>query len=105
MRDVQFGRFEDLRVENGEPVFNPPPRLIKVRRIGSAEESNPSAPDDFFVKRAIADLLHELSGLGNGTVARLEFRRGLPVLLEVAIPARLARTGALKGEADDRHHN
>jgi len=87
MRDVQFGRFEDLRVENGEPVFDPPPRLIKVKRIGSAEDSNPSASDDWLIKGAIADLLQELNAVGNGTVERLEFRRGIPCLLEFAIPA------------------
>jgi hypothetical protein len=34
MRSDQYGRFVGLHVCNGSPVFDPPPRLIKVNRIG-----------------------------------------------------------------------
>ena len=33
MRDVQYGRFEDLPLVNGEPAFDPPPRLVRVKRL------------------------------------------------------------------------
>jgi hypothetical protein len=38
MRRVQFGRFEGLHICNGEPVWDPPPRLVRVAKIGSGEE-------------------------------------------------------------------
>ena len=87
MRGVQFGRFENLRVQSGKPVFDPPPRLIKVKRIGSADESTVSASEDWFLKEPIIDLLLEITAIRNGTVTRLEFRRGQPCLIEWAIPA------------------
>jgi hypothetical protein len=88
MQRVRFGRFEELQVQNGQPIFDPPPRLIKVSRIGTADDSTPPTTDgDWLIKEAVADLFDELSALGTGTVSRLEFRRGLPCLLETAIPA------------------
>jgi hypothetical protein len=88
MHHKQFGRFEELRVHNGDPVFDPPPRLIKVKRIGSVEEPTASVSDDWLLKESIVDLLREFALLGNGTVERLEFRRGLPCLLEFAVSAK-----------------
>jgi hypothetical protein len=88
MRDVQYGRFEDLPLVNGEPAFDPPPRLVRVKRIGSSEEAAVSATEDWILKAPIIDLLREFAALRNGTVERLEFRRGLPCLLEFAIPAK-----------------
>jgi len=87
MRDVQFGRFEDLRVLDGQPVFSPAPRLIRVKRIGSPEEPSVPEPDDWLLKEPIVDLLREIAAIRNGTVARLEFRSGMPCLLELAVPA------------------
>ena len=98
MRNVQFGRFEDLHVQSGEPVFYPPPRLTKVKRIGSAEEPNVRASDDWFLKQPIVDLLREIAAIRNGTVTRLEFRRGQPCLLEWAIPPTLDNDGGGQGK-------
>jgi len=97
MRDAQFGRFEDLRVHNGEPVFDPPPRLIRVKRIGSTDEPTVSASDDWVLKGPILDLLWEIAAIGNGTVARLEFRKGQPCLLEWVIPATSGTDGGGEG--------
>ena len=38
--------------------------------------------DDFELKQAVCDLLDELAQLRDGIVVRLEFRHGLPCLLE-----------------------
>jgi hypothetical protein len=38
--------------------------------------------DEFELKRAVSDLFDELTRLGDGTVVRLEFKRGLPCRLE-----------------------
>lgn len=86
MHRVQYGRFEHLRIENTEPIFSPPPRLIQVKRIGSCEPVI-AVPDDWILKEPILDLLREFAALGNGTIERLEFRRGLPCLLEFAVPS------------------
>jgi hypothetical protein len=38
--------------------------------------------DEFQLKRQVFDLFEELESLPDGTVVRLEFRHGLPFLLE-----------------------
>ncbi len=40
---------------------------------------------EFELKRAVHDLFTELTRLGDGTIVRLEFRHGLPFLLEVEL--------------------
>jgi hypothetical protein len=94
----QFGRFENLGVRNGEPVFDPATRLIRVKRIGSAEEPGVSISEVWLLKEPILHLLQELSVFWNGTVERLEFRRGLPCLIEFAIPATLDSERGGKGK-------
>src|SRR5438105_4723255 len=34
LRDVHYGRIEQLHVKCGEPVFTPKPRVIKCRKFG-----------------------------------------------------------------------
>jgi hypothetical protein len=43
-----------------------------------------SVADEFGLKQAVCDLLDELAQLSDGLVLRLEFRHGLPFLLETA---------------------
>jgi hypothetical protein len=85
MRRVQFGRFERLRIRNGEPVWDPPPRLFRVTKIGSGEEPDVAAGDDWVLKAAVRDLFREFAQVQNGTIDRVVFHRGLPCLVEVAI--------------------
>ena len=87
MHRIHYGRFEGLHVNNGQPIFVPPPLLFKVKRIGSAEEFASPVSDDWFLKEPILDLLSEFAQLGSGIIERLEFRRGLPCLLEFSISA------------------
>jgi hypothetical protein len=92
MRRVQFGRFEGLRICSGDPIFDPPPRLVRVARIGSTEALEVSESADWILKAPIRDLFREFARLENGSIDRLEFRRGLPCLVEIAIAA--IQTGA-----------
>lgn len=85
MRRVQFGRFEGLRICNGDPVWNPPPRLIRVRRIGSGEEPDVAGEGDWVLKGAVRDLFREFAQVQNGTIDRISFHRGLPCLVEVSL--------------------
>ena len=88
MRELQFGRFENLILRNGEPYFDPPPVLIRVSRLGvSAVEPSPE-PTDWTLTLPVVELLDEFARIRDGLLNRLEFRHGLPVLLETRIPAR-----------------
>jgi hypothetical protein len=78
MRRIGFGRIESLRVAGGQPVYDPPPRVIREVKLG-AEPASQKHDDtaDFTVKKAVADLLAELTSVGTATVA-IEVRHGLP---------------------------
>jgi len=87
MHELQYGRFENLRICNGEPTFDPPPRLIRVSRFGSSEERDVSESNDWVLKAPIRDLFTKFAQLRNGIVDRLEFRSGLPCLIETTVQA------------------
>jgi hypothetical protein len=55
-----------------------------VRLGGKGNGTEIGSTDDFELKRRVGDLLAELAHLENGTVKVLEFRHGLPFLLETA---------------------
>jgi len=84
MSESQFGRIENLRVQAGQPVFDPGFKVVRVARLcGDGERMGPLPTDDFELKQAIRDLFDELARLEDGVILRLEFRHGLPCLLEM----------------------
>ena len=85
MRRFQFGRFEGLHICNGEPVWDPPPRLVRVAKIGSGDEPAIVEAGDWILKAAVRDLFKEFGQVQNGMIDRVVFHRGLPCLVEVAI--------------------
>jgi hypothetical protein len=83
MRVHQFGRIENMSVRAGQPVVDQDLKVVRVACFGG-ESGGTKLPgtDEFELKRAVCDLFDELARLGDGTVVRLEFKRGLPCLLE-----------------------
>jgi hypothetical protein len=81
----QFGRIENMPVRDGEPIFNSDVKVIRVARLGGGgDAAKVTRTDEFELKRQVRDLFEELARLENGTVILLEFRHGLPLLLETA---------------------
>jgi hypothetical protein len=65
-------------------------------RFGNEEGTKSVASNEFALKKQVCDLFEELERFQDGTVIRLEFRHGLPFLLETApsavpAPERLQR--------------
>jgi hypothetical protein len=84
----KFGRIENMSVREGQPVFNCNVKVVRVARFGRCTDAaKASRTDEFELKREVPDLFAELMRLENGTVIRLEFRHGLPFLLETAATA------------------
>jgi hypothetical protein len=83
MQKTNFGRIEGLTIAAGEPVFTPPPRIIKDVKLGAAD--NQARPEleasDFALKREHVELFENLSRIGNGTVESIEIKSGLPFRL------------------------
>jgi hypothetical protein len=83
MSKCVFGRIENLPVEAGQPIFNQDVRIVRVARL-DGESGGTKAPrsEEFALRQAVCNLFDELTQLQDGTVVRLEFRHGLPCLLE-----------------------
>ena len=88
MQEINFGRIEELHVRGGEPVFEPSPRVIRKIKIGG--ENGPRHEDgkrDFVLKDKVKEFFDHLTGLGNGTISRIEVQAGLPFSMEIEEPA------------------
>lgn len=83
MHKHQFGRVENMRVLDGQPILDDNVRVVQVARLGG-ENSTKEFASEYELKRSVWDLFNRLARLENGTIAKLEFRHGLPFLLETA---------------------
>ena len=80
MQRVNYGRLEGLAVRRGEPVFNPPPRVLRdFKPCGDNEKRAESDLSDFALKREVIELLDHVAGLDNATIHCVEVREGLPL--------------------------
>jgi hypothetical protein len=79
----QFGRIENMSVRDGQPILDSTVNVVRVARLGDKSNwTKLSNTGEFELKMQVRDLFAELMRLGNGIVILLEFRRGLPILLE-----------------------
>src|ERR1017187_5477554 len=76
------------RSRSCEPYFDPPPVLIRVSRLGAGALDPGPEPSDWALTSPVVELLDEFARIRDGMINRLEFRHGLPALLETTIPAR-----------------
>jgi len=78
-QSINYGHIEDLEVRSGEPVFNPSPRVLIDVRLSGDEGPRPEHElGDFSLRDEIVRLLDRLGELGDGTVAQIEVRAGVP---------------------------
>jgi len=85
MQSVNFGRIENLPVRGGQPVLDPPPRVVREIKIGG--DNGPRAElgtSNFLLKEQVVELLRCLSEIGDGRIDVLEVKHGLPFRLLVA---------------------
>ena len=69
-------------IRAGEPILNSDVKVVPVARLGGGDAAPVTRTDEFELKRHVRDLFEELERLQDGNIARLEFRHGLPFLLE-----------------------
>jgi len=108
MREHQFGRIENLPVRAGQPIIEPYVRVVRIARLGSKSGmTKTSRTDEFELKKQVRDLFDELARLHNGTVIKLEFRHGLPFLVEImaAIDEPKAPNPLTAVDSDHRDHD
>ena len=84
MQRLNFGRIDGLELRNGEPMFEPAPRIIRDIKIGGENGPRPEVTiDDFALKSAVIELFDHLSGIGDGTLESIEVKYGMPFKLVV----------------------
>jgi hypothetical protein len=83
LQKTNYGRIEGLRIREGQPVFDPLPRVVKDVKLGAGESgARPELESgDFALKREHIELFEQLLRLGDGTIECLVIKGGLPFLL------------------------
>ncbi|GIW90485.1 MAG: hypothetical protein KatS3mg109_0917 [Pirellulaceae bacterium] len=79
MQTINFGRIECLAIHNGEPVLEPPPRVIREIKFGGENGPRPELEaHDFLLKTQVVELFEHFDRLGTGMVDVIEVKHGLP---------------------------
>jgi len=80
MTKVDYGRIERFAIREGEPVLDPPPRMVFELSIRETEPSSPArkTSGDFIVKNQVSRLFDLFARIRNARVERLDVRAGLP---------------------------
>ena len=87
MQTLNFGRFEQLPIRNGEPVLDPPPRIIREFKFGGENGPRPElAASDFLLKGQVVDLFRHFAQLSTVMIEVLEIKNGLPFRMLVVEP-------------------
>jgi hypothetical protein len=85
MQSINFGRIEGLAVLDGEPVLDPPPRVIREVKFGGENGPRPELDaGNFLLKTQVVELFQHFDHLGDGTIDVLEIKHGLPFRMLVA---------------------
>lgn len=84
MQRINFGCIQELIIRQGEPCFDPPPRVYRDVKFGADNAQRPElALSVFVLKKQVIELFSEFSELGDGVVLWLEVRHGLPFRMRV----------------------
>jgi cytosine/adenosine deaminase-related metal-dependent hydrolase len=85
MQELGFGRIETLLVRAGDPVLNPPPRVVREVKLGGQNAPRDErALADFALKAHVLELFDELDRLGDGVIDVLTIKHGLPFTMHVS---------------------
>jgi uncharacterized protein YeeX (DUF496 family) len=83
MREINFGRIENLEVKNGDLCFTRESIIRREFKLGSGMKIDlERSSDDFILKRAQANLILFLDKMKDGKISRIEIMHGLPFRIE-----------------------
>jgi hypothetical protein len=86
MQQLGFGRFEGLRIDNGEVLLDPWPTTVRGVKFGSEDAATSrTPPEEFQLKRQVIELLAYVRKVDAGEIRTLEIRHGLPFSMEVEL--------------------
>lgn len=83
-QEVNFGRIEGLKVEDGLPVLDPLPTVTQTIRMGGRNGARPETRwQDYVLKKEVVEFFQHLRRLGNGVIDSIEVQNGLPRAMKV----------------------
>ena len=84
MQRMNYGRIEGLVVRDGQPVFDPPPRVIRKIKIAADNRPRPElVATDFVLRKEVVELFQHLEALGTGFVRCIEVKNGVPSSMDI----------------------
>ena len=84
MQELNFGCIERLVLHDGEPVLDPPPRVVREVKFCAENGPRPEAgKDDFALKSQVRELFAHMEAMGDGVIACIEVKHGLPFKMTV----------------------
>lgn len=90
MQGVNYGRIEGLCVHNGEPVFDPPPIVLRLFMFGKDNGPNEiCSSDNFALKNKVAELFQIFDRERSLSIKELFIDNGLPVHMSVTDEVRV----------------
>jgi hypothetical protein len=84
-QEINFGRIEQLQIRGGEPVLSPKPNVIREHKFNSENGPRGEAGRDCVLKSQVRDLMQLLDEIGDGTIAVLTVKHGLPFHAELPV--------------------
>ncbi len=85
LQGINFGSVQELHVRSGEPIFTPPPRVIREVKFGGENGPRPElSKSDFALKVQVRELFAQMEAMGDGLIVSIEIQRGLPFRMTVA---------------------
>ena len=84
MQEVYFGHIDGLVIRDGEPVFDPAPKVVREIKFGGD-----NGPKPLIISRALFDkpqitaLFEHLAQIHEGVIQSLEVQRGLPFRMRI----------------------
>lgn len=84
MQGLNFGRVEGLIVRDGEPVFDPPPRVLREVKLCAENGPRPEVgKEEFALKAQVRGLFAQIEVMGDGVIPCLEVKHGLPFKMTI----------------------
>jgi len=83
MQELEYGWIEHLQVVKGEPVLQPPPRIVHNVHLGKARPGGQAPPDSGFqLKKQIVELFDLFDREQTFKIEKLEVHDGLPFKID-----------------------
>ncbi len=84
MQSINFGRIEGVTVKDGDPLFDPLPRVVREVKFGGVNGPRPELGSrDFELKAQVVRLFERLSQIGDAKIESIEVQHGLPFRMHV----------------------